>query len=321
VSWQPNNGLIMAAVSSAGDLLFSTNETSQEHTIGWVDADGAFVDLIDVPGYLFAIDLSPDSRFAAVEWLTVDSSEEIWIAELQRHTLSRLSRFDSDSWGPKFSPDGRRVAYTNQTPGSECIYAHGIDGATDPKVLVELNTLGLHVSDWSEDGNLLFYYHSVRRTDTAQISVYDFTTGETRSLLEADFSQSQAALSPDGRWLAYVSMESGSEEVYVRPYPALNRKWRISVSGGSRPEWNSAGTQLLYATETGEFYAVSISTDGEELVASTPRFMRSFGRDYAGIAVDAAHERFLVARRKSQRAPTPLHFISNWRATFETDSP
>jgi len=320
VSWDPNNGLVMATVSGTGDLLYSTNEASQEHSIGWAAADGSFGGFIDAPGYLFSLDLSPDRRFAAVEWLSIDSSDEIWIADLDRRTLSRLSRFDGDSWAAKFSPDGRRVAYTNQTLGSERIYAHGIDGATDPEILVDQNTLSLDVTDWSADGRLLFYDHSIRRTDISQIGVYDFTTGETRTLLEAEFSQSQGTLSPDGRWLAYVSTESGREEVYVRPYPALNRKWRISVDGGTRPDWNADGTALLYATKIGEFFTVPIVAEGDELVASSPRFVRSFGRDYSAIAVDTSHTRFLVARRTNMQAPTPLHFVSNWRAALESES-
>ncbi len=317
LSWNASNGLIMASASGTGDLVLAATELASQHTIGWLDRDGDFTSLLDVPGGMFGLHLSPSGRHAAIDRLIVGSSVEIWIADLDRRTLSLLSRFGSDCWGGAFSPDGTQYVYTSQDPGFERLYAHGIDGATDPTQLVDLKSVSAEAGHWSDNGQLLFS-HRPRTSSAREIWVYDFSTGESASLLADDFSQDDPMLSPDGRWLAYSSDESGRSEVYVRPYPALNRKWQISTEGGARPYWRGDGKQLLYLSRPGRAHAVQVKVVGDELEISNPYLVASFDRKYNNLVPDTNHERFLCGMVEGDQKSMPFRFISNWRAKLES---
>jgi Tol biopolymer transport system component len=286
VSWDANNGSLMAGVSASGDLVLATGGSEQRTSIGWLDLDGGFEGLVDATGGVFGMDLSWNGRYAAVMRLTVGSSIEIWIADLERSTLSLLTRFD---------------------------------GATEPTELAEMKSTLTTPTHWSSNGQL-FYIIDPRTTRGRQIWVYDFETGEDRSLLAGDFEQTDPVLSPDGRWLAYASTESGRSEVFVRPYPALNRKWQISTDGGSQPHWRDDGKQLMYASAPGRFYTVEVSVVGDRLEATTPILVASFDREFSQIVPDAKHVRFLCSKVEEDRESTPFRYISNWRAKSESAS-
>lgn len=317
LSWNASLGRIMASASSIGDLVLASAVFESQYTIGWLDGDEEFTSLLDVTGGIFGLYLSSSGRHAAIDRITVGSSVEIWIADLERRTLSLLSRFDSDCWGGAFSPDSEQFIYTSQDRGFERLYSHGIDGATDPTQLVDLKSVGSTADHLSDNGQLLFS-HRPRTSSAREIWVYDFSTEENTSLLSNDFSQSDPVLSPDGSWLAYSSDESGRDEVYVRPYPALNRKWQISTEGGGRPHWRGDGKQLLYFSPPMRANAVQVRVVGDRLEISKPYLVASFDRKYRNVVPDTNHERFLCGMVETEQESMPLRFISNWRAKLES---
>ena len=192
------------------------------------------------------------------------------------------------------------------------IYVAAVDGATPPRLLLDLETLDLTITDWSDDGRLLFFDHLARRTDTAMISVYDLETEEMRTLLQDEFSQAEADLSPDGRWLAYNSEETGRSEVYIRPYPALNRKWQVSVNGGSHPKWNADGSALSFFGPPSGLFAAEIHVENAEVSVSTPRLLRAFRNQFAAADVTLDFSHLLVARRVDEEHLQAFCFVSNW---------
>jgi Tol biopolymer transport system component len=250
--------------------------------------------------------------------LTVGSSQEIWIADLERRTVSLLSRFGSDCWGGTFSPNEREVVYTSQDPGFERLYSQAIDGATEPRPLLDLKSVGTEPDQWISEDQLIFS-NRPRTSEATEIWIYEFGTGESRPLLAADYSQSFPMLSPDGRWLAYQSDESGRDEVYIRPYPALNRKWQVSTEGGAQPHWRQDGAELLYDTAPGRLKAVQISTTEDDIQISNPVPVARFDRRYRIIVAADDHRRFLVSRVASDPVAAPLRFITNWHAIVVED--
>jgi Tol biopolymer transport system component/predicted Ser/Thr protein kinase len=319
VHWDPNNGIVMASVSDAGDLVVSGAEKEREYEIGWLDPEGTFTQVLTTTGALFDLFLSRDGRHACLNRLTVGSSVEIWIADLDRRTLSLLSHFGSDCWGGAFSPDGSQIAYSNQDPGFERLYEHSIDGATDPITLIDMRSVSTTPTHWSEDGQL-FFEHRPQSSGIAETSVYDFSNGESRSILAGGFHQDDAVLSADGRWLAYTSNETGRSEVFVRPYPTLNRKWQISTNGGSEPHWRDDAKQLMYTSAPGRFHTVQISVTGEQLDVSAPVVAAVFNPGFGLITPDSKHVRFLCTKVEGAQESVPFRYITNWRAKLPTIS-
>jgi Tol biopolymer transport system component len=318
LTWNASNGSIMASVSATGDLVLATAPPVASHSVGWVEKDGSgFEPVLDVAGQVFGMRLSHSGRYASLNRLTVGSSMEIWIADLDRRTLSLLSRFGSDCWGGTFSPDGKQVVYTGQDPGFERLYAQAIDGATEPRGLIDLKSVGTEPDQWITSDQLIFSQRP-RTSMATEIWLYEFSNGESRPLLVADYSQSFPMLSPDGRWLAYQSDESGRNEIYIRPYPALNRKWQVSTEGGMQPHWRQDGRELFYSTAPGRIQAVQITPNADDIDISSPQIVVDFDRTYRMIVVTDDHRRFLVSRVARDPKPAPLRFITNWRAKIET---
>ena len=316
VEWDSNNGMILATVSHNGAMVMARSGVAREFSLGWLTPDGDFDELVSAPGYLWDIGLSHDERFACIGRLYSGSSVEVWIVDLERRTLSRLSTFGSDTWGNVFSPDGRQVVYANQDMGFERMLTHAVDGATGPQTLFDLKVVGMRAWHWSKKGEI-FFYSRPRDTGVFRLGVYDTGSDEVRPLLGDESSHSHPALSPDGRWLAYVSDESGRFEVYVRPYPALNRKWQISTSGGAFPHWRNDGRQLIYQEGQGRFYAVGLTIDDEDLTAAAPRLVAEMDINSTRTVPDGEHKRFLCGRWDRNMSAVPYRYVSNWRTVLD----
>jgi serine/threonine-protein kinase len=284
-------------------------------TIGWLDLKGNFEEILEVDGSLLNIHLAPGNRYAALSRLNPGSSIEIWMADLQRQTLSILSGFGSDCWGGVFSPDGREYVYTSQDPGFERLYRQAIDGASAPATLLDLQSVNATAYTWSPEGFLLFS-HRQRTSGSYEIGRLDLDGGEARPLL-TDFNPRAPRLSPDGQWLAYVSDESGRDEIYVRPYPGLDRKWQVSTGGGNDPHWRGDGAQLIFFKTPWVVEGVSVRAENDGLEFSTPFPLASFSRRFTQLFPDADHTRFLAARDQTDPVAEPIRFISNWRSLVE----
>jgi Tol biopolymer transport system component len=179
---------------------------------------------------------------------------DIWIKELDRGPFTRLA-FGGANRRPAWSPDGRTVAFIHDTgtggptprPPTSVVYQRPVDGSTPQRLLARLDRQVQEVT-WSPDGRWL-----VLRTDNGAAGAGDIvgvrTSGDTTPVpLVADqFTELHPAVSPDGRWIAYTSDESGTQEVYVRAFPATTAgRWQVSNGGGVQPRWSSDGRELYY---------------------------------------------------------------------------
>ena len=189
--------------------------------------------------------LSPDGLHV-INSIRGDSDlSDIWSLDVERHTLTRLT-FAGSNGDPIWTPDGRRVTYHAETSGKFGIYSIAADGSGKPELLLSTETRAVP-GCWTHDGKTLIYTQSGADKKS---HIWTFTpdngAGKPVLLHDTAFAESEPALSPDGRFLAYSSTESGSNEVYVQAFPGPGGKMRISTQGGDSPRWNRNGRELLY---------------------------------------------------------------------------
>ncbi|HEV2063749.1 MAG TPA: hypothetical protein VGS00_04285, partial [Thermoanaerobaculia bacterium] len=170
-------------------------------------------------------------------------------------------------------------------------------------------------------GRFLFYEMIDWKTYHANLAVRDLTTGQSRPILETKSNENGARLSPDGRWLAYFSDESGSEEVFIRSFPASSDRSQVSAGGGAQPRWRGDGKELFYVSPDGKIMSVEIRTE-PKLQAQTPRALFSTrilplieARNNYDVTADG--QRFIVNSRRAEDAFLPITVVVNWRRGVE----
>lgn len=199
---------------------------------------------------------SPDGKRLAV---VVQSGKDfdVWVYDILRGTMSRLT-FGGDNRSPAWSPDGKRLAYYSPTEGKSAVLVRNADGSGTAEVVA--TGLGRsYVDCWSHDGSMLILDRATQ-SDNSNITVVPLT-GDRKpwDFLATKYDEWQSSLSPDGKWIAYVSNETGKYQVYVQPFPKGGSKWQISLDEGYEPHWSSDGKTLYYRSPD-RILAVPIET-------------------------------------------------------------
>jgi Tol biopolymer transport system component len=192
------------------------------------------------------------------------------------------------------------------------LYQKASSGASSQELLLK-SDYQKFPTDWSSDGQFIaFYAHSSKPNSKWELWVYSFRDRKATPFLQTEFNAQTARFSPDVHWIAYVSDESGTEEVYVRPFPGPGGKWQISSGGGSQPRWRRDGKELTYRSQDQKLMAVEIKS-GSTFEAGTPRTLFPLT---AAIAVDSAsdNKRFLLATKVGEESPTSISVVLNWTA-------
>jgi eukaryotic-like serine/threonine-protein kinase len=186
---------------------------------------------------------SPDGRKVAVMVNPAGSTSDVWVIDLEHGTQSRLT-FEAYNQYPEWSPDGKRVLFASNRKGGFGLFSARDDGAGTAESLLVNTGRGVYEGMLTPDARALVY----RIGNEPSADVYYLALGgaESRPFLTSAFNERSPALSPDGRWLSYVSNESGRDEVYVRPFPQGVGRWQISSAEGREPRWASDGRALFY---------------------------------------------------------------------------
>jgi WD40 repeat protein len=254
-------------------------------TIQWLDGAGRKKPLLNKPGIYRALSFSPDGNRLAMEVIE-GPNQDIWVYDWQRDTMTRLSSGGGLNVQPTWTPDGRYVVFTNTADGMHWTRS---DGAGQPQVFMQSKILGV-ASSFSPDGKRLAYYSpsdtSGAKGLLAGVSGLQIWTvpmedsggqlraGKPEPFLQDQFNDFEVSFSPDGRWLAYLSNESGKDEVYVRPFPppasGEGGRWQVSNGGARWPRWSRAGHELLYQSGD-QIMAVSYTVKGDVFAPGKPR--------------------------------------------------
>jgi len=224
-----------------------------------LDADGKTQPLLDKPGIFVNPRLSPDGERLAVADISF-ANGGIWIYDLRRETLARLTTGEGYSPAPVWSPDGNYVVFR----GLEGIFWTRADGGGKPQLLVPSHE-SVFPSSFSPDGKRLAFHQSgPQRWNLWTVAVErgpnGLTAGKPEPFLQTSFEELDASFSSDGRWLAYSSNESGNLQVYVRAFPDKGGRWQISSDGGTSPIFSRTGRELFfYNTSEDRIMVVSYS--------------------------------------------------------------
>jgi serine/threonine protein kinase/Tol biopolymer transport system component len=322
----PASGALGASASTAGDIAYALSSGEGTAQVAWVEANSGIQKIIREERLgIQNLVIAPDgNRFAAQ--VVGAAGAEIWVADSQRAVMTRLTRGGLDATGPVWSPDSRKVAFSSQASGAVSVYLQPADGSKQPELFYSQADRDFRVCSWSPDGRSLFMESNVKgKTDTAEIWMVDVATKKASSVLSDPTATLRSpVLSPDGLWLAYASNESGRYQLYVRPYPAMDRKWQISQNGlltqsnffalvatTYHPHWRSDGRELLYISLNGSIDAVRIETEGGNL--STTELKTLFKPSFPLIAIAASpdHSKFLAAIVPGDVTSEPIRVVLN----------
>ena len=298
------------SVSSTGVLLHAPGSSSTG--LVWVDRTGREIEEIPISGVFRHQRLSHDGRrLAAAEPDPHTGSMDIWIYDLLRHIPSQLTFDAADELSPVWSANDERLVFTSNRKGRFDIYARAADG-TGPEELVYQSGASKGVGSWSPDGGHLLF-NTDGEVDGELWSLALPERKPTR-LFHGKFLIWDPQISPDGRWIAYMSGESGGRhEVYVQPFPSGARV-RVSTSGGRWPRWGPDGKELFFIEDGGRLMAVERKTAGFK--DARPRALFPVGTSYAHEAWYNTHDgrRFLFAKIGNDDKAKSLTLVQNWPA-------
>jgi serine/threonine-protein kinase len=257
IATAPDNGAAEFAVSETGTLVFITPNESGEglRTLAWVDRQGKEEPLALAPGRYQYPSISPDGTRVALD--ISGANRDIWIWNVQRPSLTRLTDGPTEDMVPVWSRDGRRVFFASNRTGNFDVYSQAADGATMARV--EFAAPGLQApTSFTPDGTRLLVREDFKDVSTLTRARPD----RLEPLLRSEFNHWLAKVSPDGNWIAYESDESGGRiEIFLRPFPDVSgRREKVSIDGGRYPLWGPKGSgELFYVDLNGGMMAASVT--------------------------------------------------------------
>jgi serine/threonine-protein kinase len=301
--------------SATGSLVYVPGGVqSVQLRLVWVNRNGAEQPLA-APAHAYrGLRLSPDGRRVA---MAVDEQEtQIWLYDLTRETPTRLTFEGNANAYPAWTPDGNRIAFTSKSKeGPQDLFWQLADGSGGLERLTTSEYVPFSMS-WSPDGQMLAFVE-INPTTGYDIWVLRMSDRKAQPFLRTPFTEGAPRFSPDGRWLAYVSDESGRFEIYVQPYPGPGGKWQISTEGGTEPMWNPNGRELFYRSGD-KMMAVEIATQ-PGFAAGKPRMLfegqyQPTPGTFPNYDVSPDGQRFLMLKptEQAQAAPTQINVVLNW---------
>jgi len=295
------------SVSQNGVMAYAANSAAFRPTqLAWFTRKGERVGDVGPPGPYFSFPISPDGKRIAVDRVE-RADRNIWLLDLARNQFMRFT-FDSGSY-PVWSPDGRDIAYVNSNYSA---YRKRVDGAAPDQLLGGPLS---HLTGWTRDGQLL----GTVGVDSLPIAL---AGGKITPLLErTEATRRQLQLSPDGKWIAYVSDESKQRtEVYVQSFPPTGIKRQISTTGGIQPRWRNDGRELFYIAEDGKLMAVPVNAGatfefGSPSVLFEPPVPQGNGSQGYEVAPDG--QRFLFRTVPAGERTDPITIVTDWLAALK----
>ena len=297
-------------------MLGAGGGSGAQNTLVWVDREGREEPLGADPLDYRQPDVSPEGGRVAVVRGAADEAD-IWVYDLTDDTLTPLPH-DGDDAMPRWHPDGQRIAFASRERGVFNLYWRAAD-ATGTVDRLTTSPNRQFPTSWSRDGTRLLFYECSQSCDLGVLSLEGEPTAEL--VLETQFNEVDPALSPDGRWVAYMSNQSGQQEIYVRPFPDVDARQRlVSTDGGQQPVWGPEGRELFYWSPAG-FMGVPVETDPTFARGGTPEvlfdlgpYQFSVGRNHA-LAPDG--ERLLMikagtATTDSTAPAAQIVLVENW---------
>ena len=303
-------------VSRTGVLVYGQTASAPVTRLMLFDGRGRELEALTEPGYYRQPKFSPDGRRVAAEKISQDDQNvDVWLFDIGRHALTRLTSATAPDERPAWSPDGRRIVFSSKRGALYDVYVKSVDTAEPEQRLIDAPGDKI-VENWSADGKYLS--GTVLRSG---LWIFSFSPNEKPRMVRSDprTENWQSEFSPDGKWLAYTSSESGSPEVYVEPLPLTGTRWQVSLHGGAEPHWRNGGHEMLYLGADGMLMSVPVTSDGWEKSKPIPLFHISVP-DLAGsgdYTVSPDGEHIVVNTFISDPVVPPIDVVVNWPALLK----
>ena len=253
---------------------------------------------------------------------------DVWTYDIERGVATRLTFGDSYDADPVWSPDGRWIAFSSERDGMVSVYRKRSDGSGVPELLHRPGLLSYPAPmAWSPDGQVIIVHANSRESGDDLVLLRLGVDDAFEPFQVTPANERGPDFSPDGRWVAYVSNETGRLEVYVSTYPPGGGKWQVSDTLGSQPKWSANGRELFYRTADG-LMVVDVETEGPGFRSSRPRplFSGPFLGGIAGVTVpgmffadyDVAEDRFaMFSGAGDDVGATTVHLVTGWFGELE----
>ena len=321
-------GAPLLSASATGVLAhFATSLPTTE--LVWMDRAGHPSGKVSLSeGSYTAPCLSPDGRKVTVIKPNSPTIFDLWMVDLERAVATRLTFEGVAAAGGGFgsstvwSPDSTRVAFQSKRAGFYDVCQILASGAGRPEPLIQSDVVFKAPVAWSPDGRYLVFAENDKTTGWDLWLLPLEGDRKPAPYLRTPYNEMSAAISPDGRWLAYNSDETGTSEIYVTSFPAPGEKHRISTSGGGYAQWSGDGRELLIytadqlVTSSGSVFSVDVKT-GLSFKAGTPRLLFAPRRDILGITATRDFSRFLTAVPVEGSSPPSITVTMNWEAALK----
>jgi dipeptidyl aminopeptidase/acylaminoacyl peptidase len=326
-SRNPIVGRAMFSVSENGVLVMRSGGINNNAQLTWFDRAGKQLGAITAPGGYNMPALSPDEKTVAVSRvdLLAGTASDIWLINLERGTQIRLTDDPASDSYPAWSPAGDRITFVSTRNGQTSIYVKLSNGSAVEEPLVSSPELKWNPT-FSPDGKFIIYAQLNPKTNTDLYRVSTESDKRVEMFLQTNFIEAQPRVSPNGRWVAYVSNETGKFEVYVQTFPVAGSKLLVSVGGGSQPQWRADGRELYYYAPDRKLMAVEVNGDSPTFTVGIARPMfdirvlgtvdQSFpGNGYYTPARNG--NRFLVPSLPEAPERQQINVILNWPADLK----
>jgi eukaryotic-like serine/threonine-protein kinase len=320
------NGRATYTVSDNGVLVYRSGAIVRTEA-GWVDRTGQPLETVLPVADIRGIALSPDGQRLAFHRHEEPAGGGIWVKDLLRETVTRVTIGGSHDAAPAWAPDGGRITFSSTRGGFADIYTRSASGTGEDELLAKTGEESAAHLSWARERPLLAFQAGGLPGSSGNQDIWVVTRDgvqKPRVYLNAVFNEAQPEFSPDGEWIAYSSNESGRSEIFVQPYPANGQKYPISTGGGIQPRWRRDGHELFFLVQDGTLMAapVKVSARGFEAGVARPLFKTQltgahlFAYRTYDIAPDG--QRFIFSRPPAGEvtAVDPLTVVLNWTAAL-----
>jgi len=317
---QGTNPYGVFSTSENGELVYETG-TGGGSQLVWFDRTGKQIGVVGDSAAYADLELSPDGKRASVSIQgQAGKGRDIWLYDVARGLRTRFTFDGEDEQGVIWSPDGTSLIFGSRRKQYLDLYQKASNGVGTEQLLLEDNVGNKYPTSWSPDGRSILYFTGTSTSQTGADLFFLPLSGDRKpvTFLNTQFNEIAGHFSPDGRWVAYYSNESGRYEVYVASFPGTGGKWQISTAGGKSVRWRRDGAEIFYLDPDNKLMVATVNGKGSslEVGAVKPLFQtRAASPNYQyPYDVSADGQRFLINTLPEQVASAPITVVVNWTA-------
>lgn len=319
IGYSATTSRTLFSVSDTGVLAYRPNVPSNTQLVTY-DRAGTQLEKVGREGDFTGLSLSPDDARIAVSRLDPDiGSYDLWIIELGNGRTLRLTFDQTNETFPVWSQDGSRIVFTSNKNGEANLYQKLSNGAGSDELLYASNNLKA-ATDWSSDGQFIVYEDRDPKINHDLWVLPRSGDQKPFAVVQTPFNEMKGRLSPDGKWIAYQSNESGTTQITVQSFPPSGARWQVSTNGGYQPKWRRDGRELFYVGPDKKLMVAQVKTEGNRFEVGAPQTLFEMrignlpltGSPFYDVTRDG--RRFIASTAVEETAPTPMTVLLNWNA-------